>query len=401
MIDRRKFMKTGSVGAGSLLIPSLAYNRVLNYPEKQIRIGIIGTGSRGQGLMKVMQSIPQFNLRAICDILPFRLKEASSITSNVLKSYEDYRQLLDDSDLDAVVIAAPLHLHYQMARDALDADLHIYCEKTMTFHIEESLNLVDQCKGSKKVFQVGHQYRSTPLYYQVAEIIRDGFLGKVTNIYIQWNRNHDWRREVPDPKYERIINWRMYKEYSSGLTGELHSHQIDYVNWIFNQHPVKITGFGGIDYWQDGRETFDNVNTILEYPDGMKVNCVALTANAFEGYLFRFKGSKGTIVLDMENAWAYLEEPNVKELGTMDGVSGATLTALSKDGIKIDPESDHPEWSNTRFALHDFIRCIYEDRLPSSNVFTGATTAITVRMIINALRNNTIEVWKPEYDVRA
>lgn len=383
-----------------MLFSSTTFKRVLNYPEKGIRIGIIGAGSRGQGLMKVMQSIPQFDIKAICDILPFRLTEAASIGNAPLKWYTDYRQLLDDPDLDAVVIATPLYLHYQMANDALDADLHVFCEKTMTFQIEESLKLIDRCKDSRKVFQVGHQYRCTPLYYQVAEFIREGFLGKVTNVYIQWNRNHDWRKEVSDPKYERIINWRMYREFSGGLTAELHSHQIDYVNWIFNQHPVRITGFGGIDYWKDGRETFDNVNTILEYPEGMKVNCVALTANAYEGYLFRFKGSKGTIVLDMENAWAYLEEPNAKELGTMDGVSGATLTALAKEGIKIEHDSDHPEWSNTRFALQDFIESIYEDRLPSSNVFTGATTAITVRMIINALHNNTIEVWKSEYDVR-
>jgi predicted dehydrogenase len=352
MIDRREFLKTaGSISAGSLVLPSFTSGKMANYPRDVIKIGIIGTGSRGKGLMEVMQDIPQFKLVAICDILPFRLKEASSITSNTLTKYNDYKELLANPNIDAVVIATPLHLHYKMAMDAVEAGLHVYCEKTMTFQIEEALNLVKKCKESNKVFQVGYQYRSTPLYFQVAQIIRDGYLGKVTNVYIQWNRNHDWRRNVPDPKYEREINWRMYREFSGGLTAELHSHQIDYVNWIFDQHPKRIMGMGGIDYWKDGRETFDNVNTLLEYPEGMKVNCVALTANAFEGYLLRFKGSKGTIVLDMVNAWAYLEEPNAKEIGTMDGVSGATLAALSKEGIKIDPESDHPEWSNTRFAL--------------------------------------------------
>ena len=140
--------------------------------------------------------------------------------------------MLDDPEVDAVVIATPLSMHYDMAKAALDAGKHIYQEKTMTYQIREALHLVKLVDEHKdQIFQVGHQYRYLPLYFKVAEMIRGGSIGDVTNVYVQWNRNADWRRPVPDPQYERLINWRMYREYSSGLTAELHSHQIDFINW--------------------------------------------------------------------------------------------------------------------------------------------------------------------------
>ena len=102
------------------------------------------------------------------------------------------------------------------------------------------------------------------MLYQVAmEMIRKGALGKVMFVRAQWHRNSNWRRPVPDPKFERLINWRMYKEYSGGLLAELASHQIDVANWAFGSEPISVYATGGIDYWKDGRETCDNVEAIL------------------------------------------------------------------------------------------------------------------------------------------
>jgi predicted dehydrogenase len=240
------------------------------------------------------------------------------------------------------------------------------------------------------------------LYFKVAQFIREGYLGDITNIYIQWNRNGDWRRPVPEPQYERIINWRMYKEFSGGLTAELNSHQIDFVNWVFDSHPVRATGFGGIDYWKDGRETFDNVNSILEYPNGMKVNCICLTANAHEGYQFVFKGSKGTIELGVNDATFYWERPNAKEMGTVDGVSGSTIpTAESGESLKITADEDLvvEGWEGTHYAVQDFYNGIVNGQELVSDVYTGARTAVSVRMTIDALRSGKQQHWKDNYDL--
>lgn len=367
-----------------------------------IGLGIIGTGSRGQGLMKTINKhFPQFKMVAACDIIPYRRAEAKAIAGNKCKVYTDHRALLEDKNVEAVIIASPLFTHHAIAMDAVLADKHVYCEKTMTIHIQETFELIEQVKKSDKVFQVGHQYRSTPLYFQIADLIKNGQIGEVTSIYVQWNRNGDWRRTVKDPRFKKMENWRMYRNWSSGLTAELHSHQIDYINSIFDSYPTRVTGFGGIDYWKDGRETFDNVNTLFEYPNGFKVNCVSLTANAHEGYYMKFRGSKGTIAMDMNDAWIYNEvSPKEKEKWKeVDGVSGATEVKWRRgEAVKIEPEVQREGWFNTRYALDEFHNCIMNGKVPYSNVYNGGGTAICVRMAVDAMRKGTIEPWLPEYD---
>ena len=397
-MKRRSFIRQGGAAAAITFVqPQMGFPKKVSKNDI-VRIGVIGTGSRGTGLIRSLQSFPFYQVSACCDVIPFRLERAVDIAGGA-QGYSDYRKLLEQKDLDAVIIATPLSMHHDMAVDTISAGKHIYLEKTMTFYIEEALNLVKLNKDFGKVFQVGHQYRATPLYFKISEMIKKGYIGTVTNIYIQWNRNGDWRRPVPDPKFAEMINWRMYRKYSGGLTAELLGHQIDYVNWIFNEYPEKILGVGGIDYWKDGRETFDNVNLTLRYPSGMNVNCISLTANAHDGYMIMFKGSKGTIKMGMSDAWIYSEVRTEKELGTLDGVSGATLSALAKnEGAKIDDDNDK-NWSNTQYALQEFYDNITNNKLPTSNVNTGATTAICVRMGIEAMINNTASKWKPEYTV--
>lgn len=402
MMKRRKFVKNTALAASAVALGTSAFAQKKVAPSDVVNFGVIGTGDRGGGLIREMQKFPQFRVVACSDIIPSRLERAVENSQNKkCKGYKNYQKVIDNKNVDAILVSTPLSMHYDMAVEALDAGKHIYCEKTMCFQTKETLDLVKRVENAKnQVFQVGHQYRATPLYFEIADIIRKGYIGQVTNIYIQWNRNGDWRRPVPDPKWERTINWRMYTEYSGGLTAELHSHQIDYVNYVFDSHPQRALGFGGIDYWKDGRETFDNVNTILEYPGGMKVNLISLTANAHEGYLIKFKGSKATIEMDMNKAWAYRENLNKKELAVVDGVAGATVNdTKNKEGQEIKVKTFKPDWNNTMYALDHFYNCVQNSELPYSNVYTGGNAAIAVRMSIDALRQGNMQEWKPEYDV--
>ncbi len=392
-MNRRDFLLKSSLTAAGLTFSQINARERPLAKNDVVQLGIIGTGDRGGGMINVLKKLPSFKVVACCDILPFRLAEAVANAGPGTQSYTDYRKLLADPNVDAVVIATPLSMHYEMAVDALDSGKHVYCEKTMTYKIREAGKLLKKVQDSNLTFLVGHQYRYHPLYFKVAEYIRKGYLGDITNVYIQWNRNGDWRRPVPDPQYERMINWRMYKEYSGGLIAELLSHQIDFVNWVFDTHPDRVTGYGGIDYWKDGRETFDNVNALYKYPNGMKVNAISLTANAHEGYQFQFRGSKGTIELKIDEGWVYYEPLNKKELGTVDGVSGATMKNAGNEGYPIKFEHEHQEWEGTHYALMDFYNCILNGEVPVSNVKTGATTAISVRMAIDALRKDKVRKW--------
>jgi predicted dehydrogenase len=393
---RRSFIKQGSsVLATGLLLPNeIPYSILKNAPNETVRIGVIGTGDRGQGLMKILMSIKNIDLVALCDTLDFRLNAAAVIAPKA-KKYKYYKALLAHKDLDAVIISTPLSTHAMIAADAIDANVHVYCEKTMVKGDEATLKLYNKIKSNKKIFQTGHQYHSSRLYAHLVEMIQGGEIGVVSAVHAQWNRNGNWRRPVPDPKFERQVNWRMYREYSYGLTAELSSHQIDFCNWFLDAHPEKVTGFGDISYWKDGRETYDNTHLIYSYPNGVKASFTCLTANAKDDYQIKVLGDKGSIIIDYQNAWKYPEGQYEKVIGDVDGVSGATASWTAGKGIAIEYKHTEP----TRQALEDFRTAIIENKMPLSNFKSGAKVAFAVDMGIRAMDTNQVVNWNSDYNL--
>lgn len=396
-MQRREFLeKTSWILGGMALMPGMSAKA-----SSPLRVGIIGCGDRGLGIMEVMQDLPEFfQVTGLCDILAFRLENARKARGgDKARSTADYRQLLDDPNTDAVVIATSLHAHYPIAADALKAGKHIYLEKTMTWSIEEALKLVQLSRQyPKQIILVGHQYRYTPLYFKVREMIQSGYLGDVTQIDCRWDRNWNWRRPVPSGYTDEQVNWRMYKKYSGGLAAELLSHQMDFINWAFDTHPDFVMGTGGIDHYQDGRETHDNVQVVLRYNQkGMIGNFGATCGNAHEGYIFKIKGTRGMVSLLPHKGAFYPESAAKKELQTVDGVTGATKLEWNQDGgITI---LNEPMKDGTWYALKEFYASILEKKVPVSNVLTGASTAICVHLSNQAIFEKKIVNWKKEYNL--
>jgi len=298
------------------------------------------------------------------------------------------------------VVSTPLNGHFEQGKATIEAGKHLYIEKTMTFTADQAVQMADLAKRHpKQIIQVGHQYRYSPLYFRVKEMISDGYLGKVTQVDARWDRNHDWRRAVRSPELERMINWRMYREYSGGLAAELLSHQMDFIHWAFDCVPSTVYGTGGIDHFKDGRETFDNIQVSLRYADeGMIGSFGATCSNKHEGYHFKIKGTKGMVSLLMDEGIFYPEEEARAELEQVDGVSGATklVWADDKGGVKI---LDKKTKDGSIYAMEDFYRCLQENSLPHSNVFNGGRTAIAVALANKSLQDNTIEHWKESYSL--
>ena len=392
---RRDFLeKTSWMIGGFALLDRLSLGTL-----PPLRVAVIGCGDRGIGIMEVMRDLPElFSVTAACDLLSFRLDRLKNTKSTAsLKMVTDYRRIMDDKDIDAVVIATSLDAHFAIAAAALHAGKHIYLEKTMTWSIDEAIRLVHLSKQYPgTTLLVGHQYRYTPLYFKVKEMIQSGYLGDVTQIDCRWDRNGNWRRTVPDGYTDEQVNWRMYKKYSGGLAAELLSHQIDFINWAFETNPDRIMGTGGIDHYDDGRETCDNIQVIMRYEKkGMIGNFGATCGNAHDGYNFKIKGTRGMVMLLPHKGLFYPESITKKELQTVDGVAGATKLEWNADGgINIINE---PMKDGTWYALKEFFASIQEKKQPVSNVLTGATTAVCVHLANEAIYNRTIEEWKEMY----
>lgn len=396
-MKRRDFVKLSALFSASASLPLAA----LVPKDRVFTIGILGYGDRGSGLHQVLNSMPgKFQVKGICDDLKERLDKAKRNFPTGIQFHSDYRSLLSQPDLDVILVATPLYLHFDHAMAVLDAGKHLFLEKTMVFNIDQAIQL-NQIKDnySDQVIQIGHQYRYSPLYFKVKEMIQEGWLGKVTQISARWDRNHNWRRPVPSSELERKINWRMYKEYSGGLVAELLSHQMDFIHWAFETVPSSIQGFGGIDHFKDGRETFDNVQVTCRYDqEGMIGNFGATCANQYEGYAFKIKGSKGTVSLLMNEGVFYPEPDNQKVLEQVDGVSGATKLSWADDqkGIKI---LDQPTRDGSFYALEDYYRCLVSKETPHANLSNGGKTAIAVAMANTSLYSGDKMEWKPEFNL--
>jgi len=399
-ISRRKFVSTGAVAVSGLAALGLSSFAPSLADKKNLGVGLIGSGSRGCGLASLIKDMPSAELVACCDIIREHLQQGMSLSTKGAKGYTDYRKLLDDKTIDAVIIATPLFLHYQMAVDAIDAGKHVYLEKSMTYDIPQTLALVKKVRESKLVFQVGYQYRYYGLYQKVKEVIAQNWLGKITHFECQYNRNSNWRNPVSDPKLERTINWRMYREYCGGPLSELCAHEIDMVNYLLDSHPVKVTGMGGINYWKDGRDTYDNVRTIYEYPNGVKASFTSVLSNAYNGYSIRILGDKATVEIQREKAFIYAESTENKR-GIVDGVTGATIEATTQGKPReiIFKKPGEEEVEPTTFALQDFFECIRNNKKPVSNVVNAGESSIAIHMGNMAMDTETFQTWKPEYSI--
>jgi len=343
-VTRRDFLKTAAVAAAVSALPGVGAPAILANPSPNnvVNYGMIGTGTEGCTLLKFLATIPEGRCIATCDIYPPNLKKGVETIGSNPQTYDDYRRLLERKDLDAVMVVTPLNLHTQMVVDALSAGKHVFVEKTMYFKEEEEGQIRRAAQEHpQQALQVGLQRRSSVLYQVAMEMIRKGALGKVMFVRANWHRNSDWRRPVPDPKYERLINWRMYKEYSGGLLAELCSHQLDVANWAFGAEPISVVATGGIDYWKDGREVCDNAQTIYEYTGGRKFLWSGVLYNEHFQFQEEIMGDLGTLVITLGKGMFYRERvAKVSKAGLKENWwAGATVAnAATQEGIPIFPE---------------------------------------------------------------
>ncbi len=311
-LSRRDFFKElGMMGGGGMMLSAFPWLQSCSADDKakivkeKVRIGFIGTGSRGQFHLNNLKSNPMADVVALCDNYPPHLKDASAIFPKA-KMYADYRQLLENKDIQAVMIATPLNEHAHMTIEALQAGKHVFCEKSMAMTPQDCFDMYNTFKQSGKVLFIGQQRLYDPKYIRVMEMIHSGLIGTICGIRAYWFRNNDWRRPVPSPELERKINWRLYKATSCGLMTELATHQLQVGNWALKMIPETVTGMGDIVFWKDGREVYDNVSLIYRYSNGVKMSYESIISNKFLGLEEEILGNKGTV--EPEKGKYYFED---------------------------------------------------------------------------------------------
>jgi len=342
-VSRRDFVKgtAAAVSSAPAVVSALGAN-------DRLQVAFIGLGGRGRYVMDMMYKAvkDQVAVTAICETFSTRLAGAKDYVQttggNTPKTFVDYKELLQDKSIDVVFVTSPEHLHHPMAMAALAAGKHIYLEKPLAHTIEEGWEIVKAAKKSGKVMQVGTQNRSNSLYIKAKEMVAQGMIGEIHYARAFWYRNAladgspawrytipsdaseentDWSRFLgPAPKRpfnkNRYYQWRLYWDYSGGISTDLLVHQTDVTNFVCGKTvPSSCMSSGGVYQWvqPDDREVPDTFSAVYEYADRFQINYSCFLGNAQFGHGEQFMGREGTIeVLNRQVLNFYTEKVNGK-----------------------------------------------------------------------------------------
>ncbi|GAB3640732.1 Gfo/Idh/MocA family protein [Spirosoma arcticum] len=298
--NRRTFLQTLSAASALAATQSLASPLGFNYipnlkrisPNDKIRIATIGMGIQGNfDTMAALRS-PDVELVAVADLYDGRLEHAKTAfgKDKALFATRDYREVLARTDVDAVLVVTPDHWHDHITIAALKAGKHVYCEKPMVQHINEGKAVIDAWKKSGKTMQVGSQRISSASFQEAKRMVQAGDIGAIN--YIESNNDRfnaigawnysvppdaslttlDWDRFLGDaPKRpfdaNRFFRWRNYKDYGTGVAGDLFVHLITGVHFVTNTlGPTRIYSSGNLAYWKEGRDVPDVMTSVMDYP---------------------------------------------------------------------------------------------------------------------------------------
>jgi predicted dehydrogenase len=436
---RRDFMKV----AGATAAFATAAGRAHAQGDK-VRVACIGVGN--QGAFHIRNGLtPASNIQivAVCDVLKFRLKAAHGFLGGDekgVKAYVNYKEMIETEKPDAVIIATPLHTHFQIVMDCLDAGINVFCEKTLCADIGECRQIVQKVHDTGLVFQIGHQRRYHPRFNKTLWLIRDqGMLGRIVHITANWHRNSDWRFAVPkdyqldeeEKQYipvdlEHHINWRVYKEYSGGLMTELAAHHLDVANWILCGVPKRVTALGGIDYWRDGRTVADNCVAGFEYEVdpgspafkavirrselqslarinrsyAVRVMYSSITSNAKRGASILIQGDEGSALLTEYGDCTLFGEKDFSskpkkeksaEDAADDTMSGATYIPdeAYEEGYPIEVFNDT---ALDQLQMESFANDVMNKAVPKANAFVALQSAVATMAGVDALnKGGTVE----------
>src|SRR6266403_472140 len=386
---RRDFIKQSALGAAAMLVyPS---SSVLGANDR-VRVAMIGVGGRGEDLLKQLLRVPNAQLVAIADVYTHRCDEAKRMAPGI-QTLDDHRRLLDRKDIDAVIVASPLHIHARHFQDVLAAGKDLYGEKTMTWSIPEAEQCLAAAKKSDRVVQIGLQHESSGSLADARKWIKDGIVGKVTQVESWMSRNTphgkgQWVRKVPsdctaqnvnwkaflngrsDRGFDpfKFINWRLYWEFSGGNVTENMIHQIAWVMTALDlPEPSAVFMSGGVFSEKDGRQVPDTIVVTLEYPADTVVTWQSTFSNSHYGLGERLLGSDGTI----------------------EHISGATdmVTGKSAEGIRYYPERVNRHGGTALTGetpnqnhMANWIDCVRSRKTPNASVEIGYLSAIAAHM---------------------
>lgn len=389
MVRRRTFLAS-TAGLYAFEVPS----------SDVIRLGVIGCGGRGVFVMSVFARHPAVRVTAICDVyepnLERGLAEASALSHQKPRAYRHYREVLDDKDVDAVLIATPEHWHYRMVLDALASGKDVYVEKPLCHTPEEGAALIAAEASSKQVIQCGMQRRSYDLFLNAKQIMDDRkTLGKVRMIRSWWLNNYlgtektsklagklDWEQwQGPAARRpfdaDRFTNWRFYGDYAGGIVADQGAHVFDGIHMLMGSGPpAYVTASAGKPHRPEF-DTPESVTVAARYPEDFMavftINYAAMKYPPRQDQLNQFDGDKGRLDVGREDLSVFPQG----------GDGGPTATYKSPRGFSF----------ATDLHVANFVDCVRSRKKTTAPIALGFQSALVVQMANLSLKHGRQIGW--------
>jgi len=423
-LTRRTFLnQTASVLAGTAMLrtTALSSSRILGANDR-ISLGHVGIGNRGRGLQYILSHLKDtlnVETTAVCDLWKVNRERAVATAEKTYgrppRAFMYLEDLLALKDIDAVVVSTPEHQHAPMLKMVAEANKHAYVEKPMGNVLEEAKAARDAVLARKLIVQVGTQRRSEPYQVAAREWYRSGVTGDVSKIEIVWNyhgprwrgrpevkqireQDADWRKWLMTKPYrpfdpQLYFEYRLYKDFSSGISDQWMSHAIDLVHWFMDDHsPKSVVAHGGVFAWHDGRENPDTFQALLEYPKGFLVSYSTSFGNDCDSFI-RIMGKKGTLInhgTEGTPRWKWVEEKgNFEE--TPEIKREEKWLSLPGDGGR------GPAWTPDEDLSHmtNWLEALRAGRQPSAPVEAGYAHSVACIMAARAYWEGKRLYWEP------
>jgi predicted dehydrogenase len=345
--------------------------------------------------MTLLKRLPGNEMVAICDVYEPRLLQAADIAGPAATKVADYRRILDDRTIDAVVIGTPDHWHKKIALDAVSAGKDVYVEKPVSHTIAEGEEMVRVIEASKQIVQTGTQQRSWEHFALGKQLIDAGKLGQITFVQTYWYQHEragnyapvamdklDWKQwlgSAPDQAFrpERFYQWRHFWDFGGGSLTDLMTHWIDVVHWYMDVEAPLTALATGHNYNLTLWEAPDTVNATLEFPKNFMAAYLGTYVSKVDDGGLEFRGDRGTLKVDRTRLAFYRDDAAY--------VAG---TNTPEPEIFVRSSGD-----GTLTHLQNWLDCIRSRKMPNAHIRVAHQAARTSHLANAAMRAGRRLTW--------
>jgi predicted dehydrogenase len=404
-------------------LSAASYTRILGANDR-VQVGFIGYGLIGSQHVRDFKNQADADLVAMSDVYQPRLEQGVAACGGHAKSYSDFRKLLDDKDIHAVVVSTPDHWHALMTIMACAAGKDVYVEKPLTLFIREGRWMVEAARRYQRVVQVGTQQRSGKHYQKAAEMLRAGYIGKVMSARMGAYRNvmpgfgdppdgappsdldyEMWLGPAPKRPYNphrSLYHFRWFWDYSGGQMTNLGAHEIDIVQWAMQvKGPLAVSSSGGRFALEDNGETPDTQDALFEYPGFTALFSLreASAGHRGEGKL-EFFGSKGTLGIDRSGFEVY-PDMKIDPFNAIPVFAGQPAGGPKRSGAAPEPwiqpyKMEGPSAEQLNLHVRNFLDCVKSRERPIADVEQGNQVTTACHLANISLRMGRKIRWNPE-----